>query len=295
MPNHPAAPAASRPSSIVEACIKHVHRSFGNSASPFFLGRLLQAHSPALPAMRDLDAGAKLPLLKKELDKNRFGNAQLTLTDLQLTGFESLMPKDVPVVEKNGRLYTAQLRLEFAGPVVPARPGIDFSNEDMVAGPLSLAGIADFPGIRVTGAFRCAQPMQGREPVEAAGRFLATLNPLEVSLAVAFDFPPADGAELSLSVTALDFVPPQEADLTITLLRPNGTLPEYRMLEIDPDDDEGNNFYAAQELINFPPRKESSLRHLVLEKLRSQFASQQPGIRQAVEMAASSMAREFLS
>lgn len=240
--------------SLIERAAQLISNRLFDPGHALFLPTLVGRSELALPPVTKLELADHLP--RGCPDGYTEGPALLSLDDQVLHGLGSL--------RKEGELslfplrpgYRVVVRATFAGPRVPAEPGVDFNvrGSPIAVGPSSLAGIADFPGLRLAGNFTCYQRCTTGGMIEPSGRFLATVNPVNLEVSFRLFFPTERGKKPYVEMEAIRADPVTEKQMTLTLLYPDGRLPTYASRALDRNDTVAVNYYEAMRMILFPPK-----------------------------------------
>ena len=228
----------------------------------YSLGSLLQNISFPIPDVIGIDL--ETTLIGGCSQGSPEGNATLDLTNIQLSGLKSFHKGD-PYTYKSTKEYAQfDVPIVLSGPKVPAHPE-DFSPDGFpITGALSLEGITDFPGLVVNCNFAAHQACTEGGPVDPSGKLIATANDLKLSITLQIYI--SDPIDVKIPTLLINEISADK--ITITMLRSDGSLPEYDFNDIPkPRTIEALHFFFAQQAINFPISGKPALFTVIADKV----------------------------
>lgn len=251
--------------------IKRLFQQMVTPGNPLYLGERL--------GIGDLDLGElptqhlPLPLPRACENSSPDGPASITLKKNTVTGLNSLKSLGEATVTNRAGNYLLQAGIQLAGPPVPAFPDREAYDKYGIVGPLKLDGIIDFTGIKAVGDFAAIQKCANGGETVAGGKYLCTINPIEIQLEMDFIIPEDDNDPIQVKIYRLEAGAVALDQVTLTLLKPDMSLPMYCEDDL-PDYPQDYNYFYAQEVISFPPRQEFNVRLLAVNQVNSFFNKQ---------------------
>ncbi|MFN8491636.1 MAG: hypothetical protein U0350_28820 [Caldilineaceae bacterium] len=252
----------------------------------------------------------KTPLAGGCPEGSPVGNATLDLTNITFAGLKGFTGKHYKTTTQAD--YTQfEVAINLTGSRVPAHPA-DFSKGKVfmepsgkqvtnteegspITGPLSLAGITDFPGLIIKGNFTAHQGCSAGGAVNPSGKFIATVDTLALSLLFKLYIPADLKQPVSIVIPNFTVDPVSAEQITVTLLRSDGSLPDYN--EDNLTEYEAINFWFAQNAINFPPQGTPALHTQIAEMIKTYLAPEGPlntAIKGEIETNANQFLKEHL-
>jgi len=232
----------------------------------YSLGSLLQNISFPIPDVIGIDL--KTSLTGGCTQGSPEGNATLDLTNIKLSGLKSFHKGDPYTYKSTSEYAQFDVPIVLSGPRVPAHPE-DFNTTDNpegfpITGALSLKGITDFPGLVVNCNFAAHQACTEGGPVDPSGKLIATANDLKLS--ITFQIYISDSIDVKIPTLQINEISADK--ITITMLRSDGSLPDYNFETIPvPRTTEALHFFFAQHGINFPSFGNPALYTVIADKV----------------------------
>lgn len=228
----------------------------------YSLGSLLQNISFPIPDVIGIDL--KTSLTGGCTQGSPEGNATLDLTNIQLSGLKSFHKGDPYTYKSTNEYAQFDVPMVLSGPRVPAHPEDFDPNGLPITGALSLKGITDFPGLVVNCNFAAHQACTEGGPVDPSGKLIATANDLKLS--ITFQIYISDRIDVKIPTLLINEISADK--ITITMLRSDGSLPEYNFNDIPmPRPLEAIHFFFAQNGINFPSFGDLPLYMVIADKV----------------------------
>lgn len=254
----------------------------------YSLAKMLHKTTLPIPDMKGYDLLTQLPGACEKGTPQ--GNATLDLTKIAIADLKGFTGKGYTTTAQAD--YTQfDLTINLAGPRVPAHPsdfdedklftdphsGQQVTNEENgspITGPLSLVGIADFSGLVIKGNFTAHQDCSEGGSVDPSGQFIATVDTLTLSPTFQLYIPADLKQPVSVKIPTLKVGTVSADQITITLLRADGSLPDYNLYNLT--EDEALNFWFAQNAINFPPPGMPAIHSEIAKKVNEQLSPAGP-------------------
>ena len=237
--------------SLVEKILNRIYILATDPTSDLYLATILLSVQPLVEELSRDRNGIDLeqPLLGACPDIDPGVNAILDLLapSVTLEAIRGTSFSTDPQVDHTG----FQFSIASAGGRVPAHPE-DFDLDLGIVGPSSLKGISDYGGPKLEGSFRITQRCSSGETATARGKFIGTIEDVSFSIVGRFYVPAETDQPMHVKIDKFTIDGIEKRNMTLTLLREDGSLPPYNIMEIPPDDVVDSNFYMAQGQINFP-------------------------------------------